>query len=106
MEFKICKQESDKDEDFVKLRQLGADGVNSASRLKNDDVHVEAGDFVHKNCRKKYIKRKSSETFEQGPTSSTRSSKSSFEFRSKCFLCGNGVTKKERENNEVVNVAC
>ena len=80
MECKVCKQESEKDEDFVKLWQLGADGVNSASILKNDKVHVEAGDFVHKNCRKKYIKRKSSETFEQRPTSSTRSSKSSFDF--------------------------
>lgn len=106
MECKICKKIIADDGSSVTLRQLGANGVNEVSKWKGDDIHVEEGDVVHVDCRKTYIKkRKVDRTSEQDSSCSTRS-KNTFDFHSNCFLCGNVITKRERETSGVCNVTC
>ncbi|KAG7164298.1 hypothetical protein Hamer_G003454 [Homarus americanus] len=47
----ICREDLDVS-DVVELRQKGADGINSASVQRGDDVVVSAGEKVHITCRK------------------------------------------------------
>ena len=90
---KLCKHFINDEEDTVTLRKLGADGVNAASKTKNDDIEVIEGDMVHVVCRKEYVKKRKSSEIQNAQTSSTRSA-SSFDFKSRCYLCGNVVTRR------------
>ena len=41
----FAKKEGDEgDNDFIKITQLGANGVNNASRIRNDNICVNDGD--------------------------------------------------------------
>ena len=53
-ECRICG-ESDGLGAGVKLTEKGANGVNNASKLKQSELVVLPGDFVHVACRKKFI---------------------------------------------------
>ena len=89
MECKICKNVTGYDDNTVTLRQLVADGVNEASKLKNDAIQLEKGNVVTIDGRKRYLKKKKSAD-QKAQTSSTRS-RSKFDFRSNCYLCGTKV---------------
>ena len=42
----------------VKLQEKGVQGVISAAFARQDDLIVAIGDVVHKNCREKYVHKK------------------------------------------------
>ena len=49
----ICNKEGDEgDNDFIKITQLGANGVNNASRIRNDNIYVNDGDYVQKSVKR------------------------------------------------------
>ena len=51
-ECKICKEYVADDINSVKLTKKGKNGVNKKSREIGDDIKLETGDKVHKDCRK------------------------------------------------------
>ena len=54
----ICKKETVENDEVVKIRKKGADGFNSASDQRGDNIVVAAGDTVHKTCRRDFINKK------------------------------------------------
>ena len=54
----ICKKETVENDKVVKIRKKGADGINSASEQRGDNIVVAAGDTVHKTCRRDFINKK------------------------------------------------
>ena len=102
-ECKICKEYVADDINSVKLTKKGKNGVNKKSREIGDDIKLETGDKVHKDCRKNYLKRK----VRKRKISSCTRSNSSFDFRTKCFVCGNLVTKRELNKSGCISkVSC
>jgi len=57
----ICKKETVENDEVVKIRKKGADGFNSASDQRGDNIVVAAGDTVHKTCRWDFINKKDNE---------------------------------------------
>ena len=71
----------------VKLRKIGASGVNAVSKAQKDNLVVKEGDTVHIVCRKNYLKkRKRSSTASDDDTPCATRSKNTFDFRSKYFF--------------------
>ncbi|KAG7161135.1 hypothetical protein Hamer_G004782 [Homarus americanus] len=93
----ICREVLDVS-DVVELRQKGADGINSASVQRRDDVAVLAGEKVHITCRKRYINPKDIENKKrkkvEPPKRSARVSSSPFNSQTDCFFCGTIVTPR------------
>ena len=55
---KICHAELGDDADVVEVHQKGADGINSASVQRGDDIVISAGEKVPSKCRMQYINKK------------------------------------------------
>ena len=105
----ICKNTKVYD-DFVQPRQIRIDTINRASKNRGDTLVANVGDYVHTLCRKEYIHVwyiSNEANKEHVPTPSrTRSSTPTFEFKTKCFLCGCGVTAREKnfkQSSEVLS---
>jgi len=54
----ICKKQTVENDEVVKIRKKGADGINSASDQRGDNIVVAAGDTAHKTCRWNFINKK------------------------------------------------
>ena len=92
----ICKEALRDSPDVVEIRQKGADGINSASVQRGDDIVVSAGEKVHSECRKRYINPKIIKSH-QGERSepakrSARRSSGPFNSQTDCLFCGTTVT--------------
>ena len=103
----ICGGHSDSHVQFLKM---GIDTINRASKNRGDTLVANVGDYVHTLCRKEYIHVwyiSNEANKEHVPTPSrTRSSTPTFEFKTKCFLCGCGVTAREenfKQSSEVLS---
>ncbi|KAG7178151.1 hypothetical protein Hamer_G003931 [Homarus americanus] len=85
----ICREDLDVS-DVVELRQKGADGINSASVQRGNDVVVSAGEKVHITCRKRYINPKDIENEKrkkvEPPKRSARVSSSPFNSQTDCLF--------------------
>ena len=55
---KICSKHNGDNDDIVTVGKVGATGINTAGKLRNVDICVEAGDTVHKKCRVRFIDKK------------------------------------------------
>lgn len=51
----ICKQQTDNEQNVVKISQKAAHGVNEASQSRESDVVATAGIRVHTSCRKSFL---------------------------------------------------
>ncbi|KAG7156758.1 hypothetical protein Hamer_G006773 [Homarus americanus] len=93
----ICREDLDVP-DVVELRQKGADGINSASVQRGDDVVVSAGEKVHITSQKRYINPKDIENKKrkkvEPPKRSARVSSSPFNSQTDCLFCGTTVTPR------------
>lgn len=94
----ICSQKLRDGSDVVEVQQKGADGINNASLLRNNDIHISAGDAVHSKCRmryinKKYIKIKSTSKDEkvEPPKRSSRVATGPFNSQTDCLFCGTTI---------------
>ena len=50
----ICNKPVVSSADVVTLREKGSTSINKASEERNDSIHTEPGQLVHKDCRKVY----------------------------------------------------
>ncbi len=92
----ICQEALVDSLDVVVIRQKGADGINSASVQRGDNIVVAAGEKVHSECRKRYINPKDIKGH-QGKRSdpvkrSARRSSGLFNSQTDCLFCGTTVT--------------
>ena len=112
----ICKKGIEDDTKlFVSLTDKGALGVCNASRERNDDLFVKAGDKVHRACRDPYINKKNIQSYDKKKScinaesnSNERSLRTSLDFNYKldCLFCKQNVTEKEKPYNEAYQVMC
>ena len=80
----------------VEVRQKGADGINSASVQRGDDIVISAGEKIHIKCRKQYIHPKNiqfqQKTKVELPKRSAREATSPFNSQTDCLFCGATVS--------------
>ena len=50
----ICQKSLDNVNDVVTLREKGSEGINRASRKRNDLIQTVSGQKVHQTCRREY----------------------------------------------------
>ena len=50
----ICQKSLDNVNDVVTLREKGSEGINQASRKRNDLIQTVPGQKVHQTCRREY----------------------------------------------------
>jgi len=53
----LCEKDL-KLKDTVKIREIGAKGINEASTKRGLDIFVSAGTEIHKECREKHVNKK------------------------------------------------
>ena len=92
---------------FSTIFQKAADGINAASRLKNDNLIVTPGMHVQVSGRNNYtrtpgVPSSSAEVFDR----KTRTSSGGFNFRKDCFYCGCIITERENKTKKSCNVSC
>ena len=105
----ICYNEKDRD-DYTQPDGVAISTINKASEERGDTLSVVTGDWVLKDCRCKFINswyilnvsKKNSQSKAEGRN--TRSSQPLFDFKTKCFFCGQNVTQRERNVKEVSEV--
>ena len=97
MECKFCTKIISNFEESVTITKKGEKGISKVSQNigAGDNLLVQEGDKVHKICRQKYLKRKSSESTDDRSTISSRS-QNTFDFHANCFVCGNLITEREK----------
>ena len=104
----LCERELGSSEDYVKIGEKGAVGINKASTERGQNVNVMAGRGIHKSCRMKYVNKKDIQGYNTiNPNSQTTAKRSAristgmFESKTDCFVCGIKVIinyKKPEEN--------
>jgi len=94
----ICKKKIVENDDVVEIRKKGADGINSASELRGDNIVVAAGDTVHQTCRRDFINKKDIDIDKKAKCDSVpavkrsaRVSTSPYDSKTDCLFCGNKV---------------
>ena len=93
--------------DYSTIRRKGADGINEASRQRNDTLKVSPGTRVHIECRRGYVRRPGTGNTSTDITKrKTRNSSTIFNFKKDCFYCGNAITEREKQTNKVCSVSC
>ena len=84
--------------DVVQVRQKGADGINSASVQRGDDLVVFCGERVHSGCRMHYINPRyiaSKHGNKSGIAKrSTRISSGPFNSQTDCLFCGTTISQR------------
>lgn len=97
----ICRGALGDAADVVEVRQKGADGINSASVQRGDDIVVSAGEKVHSKCRKRYINPKDIKSQQEKKCEpakrSARSSSGPFNSQTDCLFCGTTVTRESAD---------
>ena len=92
-------------EETIQLTAKGIEGINDASKLREDTIEVVAGIFVHKICRRDYCNKYlidrdvKIKQHHEGPSSTRvlRSSEPAFNFREHCLFCGNSAESRGRK---------
>ena len=101
MACRICLKCIDRGE-TVSLTEKGANGVNNATTLRNADIHVDAGDVVHKKCRQTFINKKdiaTNRSFDNVPKRKLQR-ETTFDNKSDCFLCATTVLNDKNHRQE------
>ncbi|CAC5400106.1 unnamed protein product [Mytilus coruscus] len=97
---------------LVKLREEGSQGINKASREREDQILASAGQFVHQECRKLYTKlteitksKRQQNTLKESVTNiQNLRSKSHFSYKDHCLFCGKEAQKCKLKGNDVFPV--
>jgi hypothetical protein len=93
----ICHE--DNSVPLIKLGEKGCQGLWRASKERGDNLDAQAGQYVHKECRRIYtnpneiqkVTREKKVTSDSASIPKLRSKSLSFDFRTHCFICGQHV---------------
>ena len=105
----LCERELGSSEDYVKIGEKGAVGINKASTEIGRNVNVMSGRGMHESCRMKYVNKKDIQRYNTSNLNSqttakrsTRISTGMFDSKTDCFFCGNKfiINYKKPEENE------
>ena len=94
----LCKKDIEEQDEVVRIREKGDNGINAASVKRGDSIFVTAGCEVHSECRKRYtnpLDIMNSLKKNKGKPSHKRSARAStgpFNSKSDCLFCGNEIT--------------
>ena len=90
----------------VTIGERGSQGINNASKKREDSVLTSPGDTVNQQCRKTYCNPKSINLYQQkkqsAETPPTLCSRNCFEFSKQCLFCGQKAVKSR--NREKMNL--
>ncbi|XP_028513605.1 uncharacterized protein LOC114574641 [Exaiptasia diaphana] len=114
----ICQKPVTKDSlDAVLIGEKGSEGINRASKERNNIISTKPGQLVHKICRQDFCKpqniqralkeAKGESISPQKRRSLTRSSDNLFSFQTDCFYCGTeafGADDKKSRPRDVFKV--
>ena len=91
----ICLESLDNVNDVVTLLEKGSEGINRASRERNDLIQTVPGQRAHLTCRREYChpsyinraKKKERESSISSRRSLDRKNEQSFNFKTDCLFC-------------------
>ena len=96
----------------VSLTEKGSNGINRASKEREDQVEVEAGDQVHKDCRREFCRpsniekekrKRSHEGLGHTHRPARQSGSQQFDFKTHCLYCGRFIDEEyERKKSRSV----
>ncbi|XP_053382144.1 uncharacterized protein LOC123547537 [Mercenaria mercenaria] len=92
----ICDELLKNGSPTVVIREKGAININRASAQRNSNITVKSGDSVHRDCRRDFIDLRNVKTDNSGyacDSLTTRSSCTTFDFKSNCFFCTHKCNK-------------
>ncbi|XP_053377819.1 uncharacterized protein LOC123527311 isoform X2 [Mercenaria mercenaria] len=92
----ICDELLKNGSPTVVIREKGAININRASAQRNSNITVKSGDSVHRDCRRDFIDLRNVKTDNSEyacDSLTTRSSYTTFNFKSNCFFCTHKCNK-------------
>ena len=100
----ICQKSLDNVNDVVTLREKGSEGINRASRERNDLIQTVPGQ-KHQTCGREYChpnkinraKKKERESLITSRRYLDRKTELSFNFKTDCFFCGTNVDLEDQK---------
>ena len=100
----ICQKSLDNVNDVVTLREKGSEGINRASRERNDLIQTVPGQ-KHQTCSREYChpnkinraKKKERESLITSRRYLDRKTEQSFNFKTECFFCGTNVDLEDQK---------
>ncbi|KAK3101064.1 hypothetical protein FSP39_000693 [Pinctada imbricata] len=107
----IC-QKSD-DQPLICLREKGSNGINDASRKREDTLLTIVGQYVHKKCRESYVNpfniakvkiNLNKDGPRETPNTPNLRSQEQFDFKTHCLFCGQIARKDRKRTCEVYQV--
>lgn len=104
----ICQKSLDNVKDVVILREKGSEGINRASRERNDIIQTVPGQKVNQTCRCEYChpsyinraKKKERGSSISSRRSLDRKTEQSFNFKTDCFFCGTNVDLEDQKRRQ------
>ena len=97
----LCKKNLYNGDPVVTIGERGSQGINNASKKREDSVLTSPGDTVNQQCRKKYCNPKSINLYQQkkqsAETPPTLRLRYCFEFSVHCLFCGQKAVKSEKK---------
>ena len=101
----LCNEDIENGKAKVTIKEKGSQGINKASKSRQDTIVTSAGQKLHQNCRKsytnpKYIALANRDVTNESNVPSLRS-KVEFDFKKHCLFCGQlaSVYDKKRKND-------
>ena len=103
----ICQKSLDNGNDVTR-REKGSEGINWASRERNNLIQTVSGQKVHQTCRREYChpsyinraKKKERESSKSSRRSLDRKTEQSFNFKTDCFFCGTNVDLEDQKRRK------
>ena len=108
----LCTESLENGQVITKLGEKGCEGVNKASKERQDSLNLQPGQYVHKTCRQSYTnaksifyrKRKLETQSESSSTKRVLRSENMFNFKEVCLFCGKSTKLGDQSMKNVYYV--